>query len=86
MISGAILNLMPNTEAIQVFYGTIPLVAAILLTNRNNNKRLDDLKVSINKRIDDLRTEMNIGFADVKSAIGKLDSRVSDLEKRQLVR
>jgi hypothetical protein len=72
---------MPNTQALQVFYGTLPLVAAILLANWNNNKRLDDLKTSLNKRIDDLAAVVTSGFTDVKERLGKLEDRVSDLAK-----
>jgi hypothetical protein len=39
---------MPNSQALQAFYGTLPLVGAILLANWSNNKRLDDF----NKRDD----------------------------------
>jgi archaellum component FlaC len=83
----------PNDSALQVFYGTVPVVGAILLANWNNNKRLDDLNKRIddvgthlNKRIDDLTVQMNVGFSDVKTAISKLETRVSDLEKAYLVR
>jgi hypothetical protein len=78
--------IVPNDSALQVFYGTLPVVAAILLANWNNNKRLDDLKTSLNKRIDDLSGQMNTGFTDVKNALGKLDARVAELEKGHLVR
>jgi hypothetical protein len=86
---------MPNPQALQVFYGTVPLVAAILLAIWSNNKRLDDvnkriddlnkrtgdLKGSIDKRIDDLAAVVNAGFTDVKTALNKLEARVADLEK-----
>jgi hypothetical protein len=83
---------MPTSQALQVFYGTLPLVATILLSMWNNNKRLDDLKTSLNKRIDDLTTTLNkrvddltstanTGFADVKASIAKLDTRITELEK-----
>ncbi len=65
----------------QVFYGTVPLVGAILLAIWSNNKRLDDLKTSIDKRIDDLTTTVNTGFSDVKAGMSKLETSVSDLEK-----
>jgi hypothetical protein len=79
-------------QALQVFYVTLPLVGTILLAMWNNNKRIDDLKTSVNKRIDDLTitfnkrvddltTNVNTGFADVKVSIGKLDTRISELEK-----
>jgi archaellum component FlaC len=78
----------PNAEALQVFYGTAPFMAAILLgiwTNNKRlddmNKRLDDMKMSLNKRIDDFAIIMNTGFSDVKASITRLETRVSDLEK-----
>jgi tetrahydromethanopterin S-methyltransferase subunit G len=80
--------MLPSDNALQVFYGTLPVVGAILLANWNNNKRLDDLnkrlddlKTSLNKRLDDLAAQMNTGFSEVKTALGKLDTRVSELEK-----
>jgi predicted nucleic acid-binding Zn-ribbon protein len=66
---------MPSDSALQVFYGTLPVVAAILLANWNNNKRLDDLNKRIedlnkriedlNKRIDDLKTSLNTRIGDL---------------------
>ncbi len=71
-----------------MFYGTALFMAAILLGIWTNNKRLDDMKLSLNKRIDDLVITMNTGFADVKTSItevktsiARLETRVSDLEK-----
>ncbi len=86
----------PSAQALQVFYGTLPLVAAILLTNWNNNRRLEDLKVSLNKRIDDMALSLNkrlvdltmtvnAGFTDVKTSLSKLEARVADLEKGNYV-
>lgn len=79
---------IPSDSALQVFYGTLPVVAAILLANWNNNKRLDDLnkriddlKGSLHKRIDDLASQMTTGFTDVKTGLARLETRVSDLEK-----
>jgi archaellum component FlaC len=85
----------PSDNALQVFYGTLPVVGAILLANWNNNKRLDDLNkrigdvnkriddfgTSLNKRMDDLALQMTTGFAEVKASIARLETRVSDLEK-----
>ena len=78
----------PDSSALQVFYGTIPLIGAILLANWNNNLRLkelsnrmDDLKVALNNRIDDLNTATTSGFKDVKDQIGRLENRIADLEK-----
>ncbi len=89
----------PDNSALQIFYGTIPLVGAILLANWNNNSRLkelsnrmDDLKVSLNKRIEDLQSSLNRriddlsttttnGFKDTKDQLGRLEGRVTDLEK-----
>lgn len=72
---------IPNDSALQTFYGTLPVVGAILLANWNNNKRLDDLKTSLNKRLDDLSAQMTTGFGDVKASLGRLETRVSDLER-----
>jgi hypothetical protein len=63
---------MPSDGALQVFYGTLPVVAAILLANWNNNKRLDDL----NKRMDDLKTSLNTRIRDLDTSLNK---RGSDL-------
>jgi hypothetical protein len=49
---------MPNYQALQVFYGTLLLVGAILLANWSNNKRLDDPKTALNARIDDLKSTL----------------------------
>jgi hypothetical protein len=75
----------PSGQALQVFYRTFALVAAILLTNWNNNKRLDDLKTSLNKRIDDLAMSVNTGFSDIKTSLGKLEARVADLDKGKYI-
>ena len=83
---------VPDNSALQVFYGTIPLIGAILLANWNNNLRLkelsnrmDDLKVALNKRIDDLNTATTNGFKDVKDQLGRLKDRITDLEKGSLL-
>ncbi|MBV9157324.1 MAG: hypothetical protein JO097_13755 [Acidobacteriaceae bacterium] len=65
----------------QVFYGSIPLIAAILLTSWKDSKRVEDLKTSVNKRIDDLHMIMATGFKDVKEHLGRLEDRISELEK-----
>jgi hypothetical protein len=75
------MTLAPDNSALQVFYGTLPLIGTAVLAIWNNNKRLDDLKTALNKRIDDLAAEMRSNFTDVKTSLGKLDTRVSDLEK-----
>jgi hypothetical protein len=86
----------PDNSALQVFYGSIPLIGAILLSNWRDSKRVEDLKtslskridgleISLNKRIDDFRedigSEMRTGFQDVKERLGKVEDRVTDLEK-----
>jgi len=65
---------MPDYQALQVFYGTLALVGAILLANWNNNKRIDDLKTSVNARIDDLKSTM-------ENRLTSIESRLSDLER-----
>ncbi len=71
----------PDNSALQVFYGTLPLVGAILLAQWNSNRRLDDLKAALNKRIDDLTSTVSNGFNEVNDRLGRLEGRVSDLEK-----
>ena len=65
---------MPNYQALQVFYGTLPLMGAILLANWNNNKRLDDLKTALTARIDDLKSTL-------ENMLTSIEARLSDLEK-----
>jgi len=65
---------MPNYQALQVFYGTLPLMGAILLANWNNNKRLDDLKTALTARIDDLKSTL-------ENRLTSIEARLSDLEK-----
>ena len=79
---------MPNIQALQVFYGMLPVFGAILLANWNNNKRLDDfgrrvddLKASLNGRIDDLKSSMDNQFREVNVRLDKLTDRVDNLEK-----
>lgn len=78
----------PDNSALQVFYGSIPLIGAILLTSWKDNKRfegvnkrIDDLRTSLNKRIDDLNAIIMNGFRDVSERLGRLEDRVTELEK-----
>lgn len=56
----------PDNTALQVFYGTLPLIGTAVLAIWNNNSRLNE----ISKRID-----------DVIVCLGKVEDRLSDLEK-----
>jgi hypothetical protein len=71
--------MMPTDDALQVFYGTVPLIAAILLANWNNYKRLDD----VNRRVDDgkasLSVQMTAGFASINTSLGEVETRLSYL-------
>jgi hypothetical protein len=89
----------PSNDAVQVFYGTLPLLGGIMLAAWNNNKRLDhfnkrldDLKTSLSKQMNDMNTALNkrindlvgridSGFQQVNERIGKLEDRVTDIEK-----
>jgi len=64
---------MPNTEALQVFYGTLPLVVAIFAALWKTDKHLNQLEASINKRIDDMTTMNNRIFRDepVRASSGR---------------
>jgi tetrahydromethanopterin S-methyltransferase subunit G len=63
----------PNDSALQVFYGSVPLIGAILFTSWKENKRLDDL----NKRIDDLQATLGKRIDDLNVALTK---RIDDLQ------
>jgi hypothetical protein len=65
---------MPNYQALQVFYGTLLLVGAILLANWSNKKRLDDLKTALNARIGDLNSTL-------ENRLTSIESRLSDVER-----
>jgi len=81
---------MPNLQALQVFYGTIPLIAIFLVAVWTNNKRLDDLRSDVNTRIEQIGTR----FADLEKRLSEkidaMDKRVSEkidaLEKRLVER
>jgi len=84
--------ILPDSSALQVFYGTLPVIGAGVLGFWHGSKRLEDMRFSFNKwiddlamlfnkRIDDLAAAMNSGFSDVRAGISKLESRVSDVEK-----
>ena len=70
----------PNIEALQVFYGSIPVIVTILIAVFSNNKRLDDL----GKRIDDLRDSFGKQLASeigglrefIRSEIRRLEDRI----------
>jgi hypothetical protein len=66
--------MQPTNAALQVFYGTLPLIGAILLAAWTNNARLNDLRESLGKRMDDLRDSLG-------KRIDSLADRVSELEK-----
>ncbi|HEX4230302.1 MAG TPA: hypothetical protein VHZ07_16620 [Bryobacteraceae bacterium] len=60
----------PDNSALQVFYGTLPLLGAFLLGIRKKGKRVDDL-----------RDEMRRGFQTVESRLGRLEDRLTELER-----
>ena len=75
----------PSNEALQVFYGSIPAILAIVLAVWNNNsrltsletslnKRIDSLEISLNKRIDDLKTYVTEELRDIKQRLTNLES------------
>ena len=71
----------PDNAALQTFYGTLPLFGAILLAMWNNNTRLNELSKRMDDMKDSITGEMRSGFADVKERLGRLEDRVTDLEK-----
>jgi hypothetical protein len=65
---------MPNTQALQVFYGTLPLVIMIGWAAFNNSTLLKDIL----KRLG----EVEKGLKEVTAGIGRLDGRLKVLESR----
>jgi tetrahydromethanopterin S-methyltransferase subunit G len=66
----------PNSEALQVFYGTLPLIGAAVLAVWTNNyrlgelsKRLDDGLAGVNKRLDDSLGAVNKRLDDGQGAL-----------------
>jgi hypothetical protein len=45
----SVMTIAPENSALQVFYGPLPLMGAILLAQWKENKRVDDLKTALNK-------------------------------------
>ncbi len=75
----------PNDSALQVFYGTLPLMGAVILAIWNNNarlselsKRIDDIRITLDKRINDLKSGMDIQFKEIRERLTALerDSRM----------
>lgn len=77
---------MPDNSALQVFYGSIPVMATILMAVFvavfTNNKRMDDLRDTISNRITDLKTSIESRFAMVESRFTMVDSHFSAIENR----
>ena len=69
--------MQPTNAALQVLYGTLPLIGAIMLAAWTNNARLSDMS----KRMDDLREAIGKRIDDLGHRIDDLSSRVSDLGK-----
>jgi hypothetical protein len=69
--------MQPTNAALQVFYGTLPLIATALLAMWNNNARLTELS----KRMDDLGKRVDDLRGDLGKRIDDLAARVLDLEK-----
>lgn len=71
---------MPDSQALQVFYGSIPLIVVILLAIWINNQRIGELS----KRIDDLRAYMTSEIASlrefIRSEIRRLEERIERIE------
>lgn len=64
----------PNVQALQVFYGTLPIIGVILAALWTNNKRIDDLKDSLTGQISGLREF-------IRSEVKRLEDRIERLER-----
>jgi hypothetical protein len=67
----------PNVEALQVFYGSIPVIATILIALWSNNRRIDDLRDSFSKL---LKSEIDGLREFIRSEIRRLEDRIERLE------
>ena len=65
---------MPNNEALQVFYGTIPLILIVIGAWLRESMLLKDIL----KRLGNLE----IGMAGVKDELSKIKERLAALETR----
>jgi hypothetical protein len=81
---------MPNLQALQVFYGTIPLIAIFLVAIWTNNKRIDDLRTDLVARIEALDKRLGEKIDGLRTEMQALDKRISEkidsLEKRLVER
>ncbi|HEX4809313.1 MAG TPA: hypothetical protein VH325_10300 [Bryobacteraceae bacterium] len=77
---------MPDNSALQVFYGSIAVMATILMAVFvavfTNNKRMDDLRDTISNRITDLKTSIESRFAMVDSHFAAIENRLTSIESR----
>lgn len=74
---------MPNNEALQVFYGSIPVIITVFVAVFTNNKRLDDLREGLSARITDLKTGIESRLSSIENRLTAIESRLSDVEKGQ---
>jgi uncharacterized protein YlxW (UPF0749 family) len=82
----------PDNSALQVFYGTVPLVATAVWAIWSNNsrlnelsKRLDDLKNSLNQRIDGLADQVHqqgVKLDGLSEKVSSIDTRLARIETR----
>lgn len=75
--------MLPSNQALQIFYGTIPLIAAILIGIWINNKRIDDLRADVTSQIKGLREDL---VARIEALGKRLDDKIDGLEKRLVER
>ena len=66
----------PDNSALQVFYGTLPLMGAVILAIWNNNarltelsKRMDDINAMLSKRMDDMNIALNKRIDDLTTVV-----------------
>jgi hypothetical protein len=76
---------MPNNQALQVFYGSIPLILVLggiffreQLLLKDILKRLGNLEA----RLDQFKTEVRAEFKETKTELSKIKERLTVLETR----
>jgi len=76
---------MPNSQALQVFYGTIPLIAIIAGVWFREQLLLKDILARLGNydaRFTGLEAKLDNGFTGIRMELGKIRERLVTLETR----
>lgn len=68
---------MPNNQALQVFYGNIPLIIVLFAGSWINNRRIDDMRETLKARITDLKTSIKLRLSAIENRLTAMETRLS---------